>query len=325
MKKIIIYFLAVLLVTVMIDILFSFATEKAISSGKVYSLFENKSISTDIAIIGASRAVRHYNPQIFSKRMDCGVKVFGKTNRGVIFHYAILKTMLNSTITPPKIVLLEVAETDINIRTDLTYEEELSVLYPFYYSEPAVREVLDDVLDKKELFMMKYSSLYRNNSKIIPYFVSLFKGRASSLLYGYLPLYNVWTKPIAVKKENVKVDPVKIRYMNNVFELCKQNKIKLVVLMSPSYRILQGEKWKEKIKAMAVEYNIPVIDYEQDSTFLAHQEWFNDSYHLNKVGSDIYSNRIVDELGLLLNGGVEYREGKLNHGLVSNPTDDKLN
>ena len=305
MKKLFIYLIAVLLGTIMIDILFSYATEKALSSGKVYSIFEKKSISSDIAIIGASRAVRHYNPKIFSERMHRSVQVLGKPSKSIFFHYAILKSMLNSTITPPKIVLLEVAETDINIRTDLTYEEELNVLYPFYYSDPAVREVLDDLLDNEELFMMKNSSLYRNNSKIIPYFSSIFKGKASLVLVGYLPLNNVWTKPIEVKKENVRMDSVKIKYMYNIFELCNQNNVKLVVLMSPSYRILQGEKWKEKIKTMADEYDIPVIDYEQDSTFLAHQEWFYDSYHLNKVGADIYSNRIVDELEILLNDDME--------------------
>ena len=300
MKKLFIYLIAVLLGTIMIDILFSYATEKALSSGKVYSLFEKKSISSDITIMGASRAVRHYNPQIFSDRMHCGVQVVGKPSKSIIFHYAILKAMLNSTITPPKIVLLEVAENDINNQSGLSYEEELNVLYPFYYTEPAVKEVLDDLLDKEVLFMMKNSCLYRNNSQIIPYFRSLFKEKPSIVVVGYLPLNNVWTKPIEVKKESDKMDSVKIRYMYKFFELCKQSDIKLVVLMSPSYRQLQGVKWKEKIKTMAFEYKTPVIDYEQDSTFLAHQEWFYDSYHLNEKGANIYSNIIVKELKTVL-------------------------
>lgn len=297
MKKFVLYLIIVLAGTIGIDLLFSFAVEKIISKGTVFSLFGGKKLASDITIFGASRAIRHYNPKIFADSMQCNIQVLGCPKKSILFHYTMFKSMLDRTSVKPKLVILELAEIDINSRNN---SEELNVLYPFFYTETSVKEVLTDVLSSKELFMIKNSGIYRNNSNLIPYIKSLITSKTSSVVVGFTPLNNIWNKPIEENVEVGKVDSIKIKYFEKMIDLCEEEEIKLVFVMSPCYRLLLVENWKEVVNEIANKHNIPVIDYEQDSTFLAHQEWFYDSYHLNETGASIYSNIIVKELKTVL-------------------------
>lgn len=296
MKRFIKYLSVVLLGLISIDILFSMAIERVLSSGNIYSLSETNDFTSDILVIGSSRAICHYNPQILSDKLNCKVQVYGRQSENILFHYTIFKAILDKSNTPPKMVFLELAENDINAKPGKSITEGLEILYPFYYCEHSVREELDDLLEPKELFLIKYSGIFRNNSEILHYLKPIFSGKPSSVLVGYLPVNNVWKKPIEEKPEVGGGDFLKIKYLDNFIELCEQRGIQLAIVMSPSYRILRSENWKNIIRAKAKQHNIPIIDHEQDRYYQNHQDWFYDSYHLNEKGASIYSANIAEEI-----------------------------
>ena len=296
MKRFTKYLSVVLLGLISIDIIFSMAIERVLSAGNLYSLSETTDLSSDILVIGSSRAICHYNPQLLSEKLKCKVQVYGRPSENILFHYTIFKAILDKTNKSPQIVLLELAENDINARPEKNITEGLEVLYPFYYCEPPVREVLEDLLDPKEHFLIRYSGICRNNSEILPYLKAIISGKPSSVLVGFLPVTNVWKKPIEEKVEVGSGDSIKIKYLDKFIELCEQRDIQLAVVMSPSYRKLRGDKWKKIIRTSAKQHDIPIIDHEQDRFYQNHQDWFYDPYHLNEKGANIYSAKIAEEI-----------------------------
>ena len=303
MKKVLLYFLFVALGTIGLDLSVTFVLERIIPKSYHSTLFNSDELSSDIVILGASRAVRHYNPQIISDSLNCSVGVYGKLSQNIYFQYAVLEALLEHATQKPTILLLEVSKLDI-IDIPGSNTERLNDLFPFYYSEPAVKNLLSDVLDKKELFMVKASGLYRYNSKILLYLGRFISKQQKPTIVGYSPLKDICNIPPvenSMEKQSINIeclDSVKIKYIEKLINKCKQEKIQLLFTDSPrfNFRVTKEPLWKEKIKLIAKENNIPVLDYEKDSIFLQHREWFYDNGHLNKTGSNNYSQRIVLDL-----------------------------
>lgn len=297
MKKIVIYIVSVFFGVICIDFLLAVTMEKIMPETSTGTLFESpNNISSDLYILGASRAIRHYNPKIISDSLNCSVGVYGGLAQNIFFHYAVFDCLLEHAKKKPKTVLLEVANIDIN-DTPSHNTERLHFLFPYYFTEVAVKNMLDDVLENKELFMVRHSALYRYNSKILLYIGRAFEGKQKPTVLGYTPLKNVWKKPIkeGPAEEKISIISQKREYLVKLINKCKREKIKLVFAYSPRYLIVHEQDWAE-IKKIARLYDIPFIDYDQDSLFLKHGEWFNDANHLNEEGANIYSKIIADEL-----------------------------
>ena len=294
MKKFVSYLFFVLVGVISVDALFSFCIEKVAFKVIPPIIWETNDSSSEIVIIGASRAIRHYNSFLLSDSLHCSVSVLGAASQNIYFHYAVLNTLLNHTKKNPNLILLEVAPVDIYDFPNHN-KEKLSFLFPYFNTEAAVKNLLTDVLEKKELLMI-YSGLYRYNSCFLPYIGNAMRGKQESATAGFSPLTNVWKAPIKDVDRYGIIDTAKVRYFEKFVDICMRDKIQLVFVSSPSYMVLHRQIWKEKVRMIAQEHQIPFIDYEQDSTFLEHPEWFYDSYHLNEVGANIYSSLIAKDL-----------------------------
>ena len=294
MKKFVSYLFFVLVGVISVDALFSFCMEKVAFKVIPPIIGETNDSTSDIVIIGASRATRHYNSFLLSDSLHCSVSVLGAASQNIYFHYATLNILLNHTKKSPNMVLLEVAPVDVYDFPNHN-KEKLSFLFPYFNTETAVKKLLTDVLEKKELLMI-YSGLYRYNSRVFPYIGNAMRGKQESVVVGFLPLKNVWKAPIKEEDNYGRIDTAKIRYFDKFVDICMREKIKLVFVSSPSYKVLHRQIWKEKIRMIAQEHQIPFIDYEQDSTFLEHREWFYDPYHLNEIGANVYSILIAKDL-----------------------------
>ena len=89
---------------------------------------------------------------------------------------------------------------------------------------------------------------------------------------------------------------MKIRYLVKFIETCRQNSLPLVFSVSPNYKKLSNEKWKEEVREISIKYEIPLIDNEQDTVFINHQELFNEPFHLNEKGANMYSAKFSSQL-----------------------------
>ena len=312
MKKLLKYLLIVLLSVGVFDVLVSFVLDKNINKVYVSTITETYDAESDIAIIGASRAIHHYNPQILQDSLKLTAHVYGAGGQNVYFHYTVLNALMEHSKKKPKLVLLELSAIDV-YDSPKWNTEKLNILFPYYHNEPVVKDVLTDVLDNKELFFVRISGLYRHNSKFLTYIKNTWFGTKTTSNNGYIPLKNIWTKPIQEsEKHDRSLDYQKVAYIDKIIDLCQRENITLIFTISPHYTITDTNNWKNELIAKVRSRNVQIIDYEQDIYFLEHGELFNEPFHLNEVGVAVYNKMVISDLKKVINAKKTSDKLKLN-------------
>lgn len=263
---------------------------------EVYSTYTTTS---DVVILGASRASHHYIPQVIQDSLHLSVVNFGIDGHNIYSQYIILKSLVEHSKQKPKVVVFDANSIDI-YNTPKWNTEKLTVFYPYCNSEEYVGVLLKDLLTPAEYWSLKLFGLYRHNSNQLRYIYSIIKG-FPVVTDGYLPLYNKWNQPIeSAGQSNMEISAKKVEYFNKFIAICKQENIRLIIAVSPNYKYLLEQKWVEKIRQITNKEDIPFLYHENDSLFLSHREWFNEPFHLNDEGAHIYSRIISEEISEIL-------------------------
>lgn len=258
-------------------------------------IYSSLSATSDIAILGASRAAHHYIPSVFKDSLQMTATNYGIDGQNIFTHYVILNNILRNKQNKPRVVIWEISAIDIN-NTPRWNAEKLNILYPYYNSSLCVRTLLADVLDPKECFVLKMSGLYRHNSNFITYLYRMLTGFPHPS-DGYRPLTKQWNKPIEFEEEHgSNYHPKKIEYLVKIISLCKKENIQLIITVSPNYKLLPDQKWVKKVKEVTGKEKIPFLYHEKDTLYQSHNEWFNEPFHLNDKGAHIYTEQICREI-----------------------------
>ena len=294
------YIIIVLLGLVVLDKIISFCFESLMKNRYIDQIYSTYSSSSDMAVLGASRAAHHYIPQVIGDSLHLKVVNYGIDGQNIYTHYIVLKSLIENSKSKPKIVLLEVGAIDIN-NTPKWNTEKLNLIYPYFSSEKYVREFLKDVLPYGEYLSLRMFGLYRHNSNYITYLHRLISG-FPAVSDGYIPLYNSWNQPIKFEEEHGnEISNEKVDCLNKFISLCKKENIQLIITVSPNYKLLPDQKWMGVVKQITTKENIPFLYHESDSLFLSHSEWFNEPFHLNDNGAKIYTSIISGEIKNICN------------------------
>ncbi len=292
MKKILTYACLTLLAVVIIDVLYGIAIEHMSAHHRISSVDHIQEATEDIAIIGSSRANHHYDPQVFSDSLQLTAYNYGIEALNIFADQAVLAMLLTQSERKPAMVILDLSESDISDVPGWN-SDHLSLLYP-YANIPAVDRMLDDVIDPRELFFVRYSKLYRYNSCIVDY---LKPEKEQKRKDGFSPLQGRWSGELEDEASSYEVSPQKMDYLERFIALCTHNHVLLVLSTSPNYKRLPKEQaWVTAIEQVAHQHHIPYLYHEQDAAFLAHPEWFNEPYHLNAEGAAVFTKLIIPEL-----------------------------
>lgn len=300
-KYFFIYLLSVFLIVWCFDSTFSVVTEKTV--GGRYNSKINKAYTSrpDIAIVGASRASHHYIPQLFEDSLSVTTYNYGIDGQNIFVHYAVIASLLRDSINNPKVILLDLSSIDLEDQKQYN-TERLDILYPYYTSDIKIKELLNEVLNKEEIFFINNSALYRHNSAPLAYFKNYIQGSQNDSQKGFLPLSNQWNDSIEIQKQNVRnFHPLKLKYLNRIIELCKNKNVKLILVISPHYAIVGSPTWISKINYIATQKNVPFFNFENSPIFLEHPEWFNEPYHLNKRGAQVFTDSIINKIKPYIN------------------------
>ncbi|MBR2237968.1 MAG: hypothetical protein IJ887_08885 [Prevotella sp.] len=294
MKKFLSYVCLTLLALVIIDVLYGFAMEKLSGNRYVSSIDHIREAHEDIAIIGSSRANHHYDPQLLSDSLNLTAYNYGIEGLNILADKAVLSMLINQSEKKPQMVILDLSESDIcDVQGWNT--EHLSLLYP-YADVSAVDSLFADVIDPREYFFVRYSKLYRHNSNILDY---LKPKRAKGQRHenGFTPLEGTWSGEPLEPTTGYDVSPQKLDYLERCIKLCADNDVLLVLSTSPNYNRLPKERnWIRAIEKVAHEHHLTYLYHEQDAEFLSHPDWFNEPYHLNAEGAEIFTRKIIPEL-----------------------------
>lgn len=247
----------------------------------------------DIIIMGSSRALHHYVPQILSDSLGMSCFNAGQDGNGIILQYGRWK-MISERYAPRIIVYDVTPEFDLKKNDNMIYVDRLK---PFCDD----REVKNYVADIFPIERWKlYSQMYRYNYKFLEMLSDCVKSKDDKQC-GYIPLYGQIRKEVVEGASNAKVKPIefdetKLQYLEFLAQECQARNTRLVFVASPFFK--RGSFNKESfspISDLAAKYGLPFY-YFNDSEFTDGPNLFKDSYHLNDEGAKTFTAELVHRI-----------------------------
>lgn len=285
-----------------------FSKERIKKQTTGYSGIINNTIndSSNILILGSSRAANHYNSKIIQNNLNRSVFNGGMGGQGTFYCYAILNERLKKNV--PRLVILDLAP---NIMIDKKQYEKLTVLYPLLDKYNSFYEVIK-ISPSYSNFLIQLNA-YRYNSTAFQVFYDMFM--PTNLNDSFVPIEGQINNSVILNNKNkVKLTSneeneilfKQLDYVNKINNLCKLNGTKFIVFISP---LFFDDKSlivvRKKMLHFLNENKILFHDFSSDAKYYNKNNLFKDVFHLNTLGSEIYSKDI--SLFLLENKNVLIR------------------
>ena len=246
------------------------------------------SMKTDILLMGSSRCVNHYNPQIITDSLGMSCYNSGQMGNGIILNYGRLKMIEERK--KPKIVVYDIApDFDLFVGEDnhryLTWLKQ-------HYERNGIADIFESV-DATEKYKM-VSQMYRYNSRIIElmtdYFYPIYDARAD----GFSPLKGELNRTkIKDSGENEKklvVDSVKLDYINKLID--ELDGVKLYFVVSPKWYGMDSLQFRP-IRYICQERGIPFIDFANNPKYVHQDIFFKNGNHMNERGADEFTKDLI--------------------------------
>jgi hypothetical protein len=256
-----------------------------------------KSSDEDMLIIGSSVAINAYIPQIMEDSLGLTCFNGGCNSQTLPFYQCMVEGIL-SRYSPAYIVL--------SMRKDDLFDEGLgfiNLLKPYYGKGYAsIDYFLDKQNGRKSIFL--HSNLYRYNTIgcriLLQYLQSVEKISRKGFVPHAVPKYppsliNQYAYASPDRRTNPELETCFLK----IVDLCRQSGVRLIVTSPPLYIKLPGQGNPYEFSALenlCKAHNIPFINDSQSAFFLSRPDLFYDNSHLNYFGSEIYTNRFIDEL-----------------------------
>jgi hypothetical protein len=247
------------------------------------------SMNDEILIMGSSRSVRHYDAEMISRLMNATCYNCGQDANGIVLMYGRYK-MLSERYHPHMIVY------------DVSYEYDLLAYYDNHqfldwlrphYDRRGIDSIFNQV-DRIERFKMM-SGMYRYNSKFLRVVGDYLRPSqnyrsGSSLLTGVLD-YEPATDTTAL----FVYDSLKLSYLKRLAAETRRDGTQLVFVISPCYHC-PDMKVYTPLMTICRQYSIPLFDFSHDKTFCHQRTYFHDGNHLNSVGAEIFTKKLIEKL-----------------------------
>lgn len=265
-------------------------------------------MSSECIVVGSSRALSHYDTRVLVDSIpnttiyNCGIDGQGT------YYTDVLVNLLLDRYSPKTIIwdfkYLEFTKPGI---------DNLSMLYPYYYSNKSVKSFLDRV--EPTLQYTIWINSYRYNGTASRIIKSSISNTNSSNLGFESHSSTITSKDIVCDTINIETDVLdneKVNLFEKTVQRIKESGIELYVVLSPVFDKLKGDnKTVDALKCLASKYNFVVIDFSQDPDFVGNVAYVYDKDHLNAVGADLFTKKMVNKI-------LEYRVVHTNENSIAN-------
>lgn len=265
-------------------------------------------MNSDIIINGSSRAWVHISPRIIDSILNVNSYNLGIDGYSFNMQYGKYMEYLQYN-NKPKLVIQTLDITTLSKRDDLfNYQQFL----PYIYNQN-IKKITKNFIGFSFFDYNFPFYRYRNFSEIIKvglqeYFVStdLDNGKYK----GYLGMDKKWDNSFDDYKKNnpqgieMKLDLESIELMDAFLFNCKNYNIEVIFVFTPEY--LESQQFinnREEIFNLyfgfAKKYKLSFFDYSKD-TISYQKKYFYNSQHLNKEGSEIFTEKMTNDIKLRL-------------------------
>ena len=254
--------------------------------------YSNETVQDPLLFFGSSRCMHHYVPAIFEKEL--GIKCFNTADWGIkniYYHYGLLGNIL--TRYTPKTIVFEIHPCDW-LATPFSGVERASSLAPYCGMSNACDEMLK--LSGK-YWPCQLSWVYRYTGSL----PNLLTGKLGSMdrsLKGWKPMDGIMdTTGVVAEEYPFPVDTARVALLERFINDCKKNNIQLIITFSPMY-VCSKEDVLKFPRDLAQKHQLTFIDHYRDSDFVGHPELFYDFGHLNRMGAELFSQKLSKELAV---------------------------
>ncbi len=262
-----------------------------ISSGTYGRINEGLKSDSKVLILGSSRAMHHYDPNILSKNLNISCYNSGLGGHGLFYEYAVLNERIKNN--SPDIVILDLSP---NILIDNRSYSKLNLFLPYYNKYQSFKEIIK--LDPKFSNLELISNLYIYNSTGYD-FIKNYLQKSIKNNNGYIPLQDQVNPndfiPFFLQSE--KIDKTKIDYLNKIISLCKKNNIKLIGVVSPTFiKFDRNNRIINKLDSIFKNHNIDFYNYSDFPKLYKKPIYFRDQLHMNRLGAEEFSKDISNKI-----------------------------
>ena len=289
-----------ILMLVVMDVLVGWVGEKYINrlnkeprnSDAALVNYDVNAAAPDVAILGSSTAICHYDPQIIHDSLlhytGRNLEVFnmGVSNQRLAYDYYGLRCLL--VRTTPQLVIADIWPSYIG-EGDMSFSFE--AFRPYVSINPIIKEMLEKHGDYS---FMNLSNMYCYNTEFVKLLMAPLKAKNPD---GFS---RSKVKIEKVEKLNEKdksaLSDLSIYEFMDMIRLSKERGFKLIFVMSPTLRSADTESQSYQfIVKECHENDILMLDYSNDESYYK-TEYFRDRSHLNYYGAELFSQNLMSDL-----------------------------
>jgi hypothetical protein len=271
------------LLLVVLDFLYTTVYLQSYNRGKIDYVYNSVARDYDVVILGSSRANNHFVAPMFAEK---GLKTFNYgMSSGHLFEASLLlKLMVERKYTIKNVIL----ETDLNLSNEKRDDGVSSRFLPFIHDSKSIRHHFSEEPDFNELYYVPFYRYVAFDSKIG--FRELYKSatRETTTYLAHLGYYPLGNKKGNMKNNISNLKPLHNKYYEEIKQLCEDNNINLIAVMTPMCSNTKGLNYFEKVQQLYPE----IYNYEKA---VEGDQYFSSCGHLNDTGARLFTSVIIKD------------------------------
>jgi len=299
-RKLILLMLGIIATDVVLGLFIHIIFDKQKSGKYFITTYALNKANQDILIFGNSHAAEHFNTPLMAEKMKLSVFNFGVQGENMLYYYPVIESMLS--YHKPKLIILNLDYNELNFNSD-DYQR-MAIFLPYFHQNKFIDSAIFLMGQKQKYLAL--SSLYRYNSTV-GYILLNSSNKAYNKSYkslGFDPQYGNTCQSNATtdkenegnKKQNVKFDELKTRYLLTLIKDIRAAKIPLVITTTPLFTGMGENVHRQKLEQLLKATGVKYWDYINNENFKGKCNLFTDKSHLNKEGADLFTNSIIRQI-----------------------------
>lgn len=254
--------------------------------------YDLNAATPDVAIIGSSTAICHYDPDILHDSLclytgkDLEVFNMGMSRQRMAYNYYGLKCLVDRKI--PKVVIADVWASNVS-------ESDISKGFVEYRPYVKINKNVEELLQKHNEYDFKLTSnMYCLNTEFIKLLMAFFKPKNAN---GHQASDSeMQSFVIQTEKDTSRLAKISVGEFDAMIDLSKKYNFQLFVVLSPTLHSsdttsLSYKYMKEKCKKEGV----PFLDYSHDTLYM-NVHYYRDITHMNKYGAELFSQNLMVDI-----------------------------
>lgn len=264
-------------------------------------------LNANILIYGSSRAQVHVSPLIISDSLGRSCYNLGLTGHNFWAQYFRHKELLKYN-AKPVLIIHSVDVWTLVKREDLFNPDQF---LPYMLFNHSIATFTDAYIGYTTVdFWVPLIRYYGKKVAILHTIKNLFvsQPKRAGRTRGYEGKQATWNNDLvdaqaSLNTIDLKIDSLTFTLFDRYIKECQEQKIEIILVYTPEY--IEGQQFVKNRDAIldtyryfSTKYGIPFLDYSNDPISVE-KEYFYNASHLNKRGSELFTQKLAQDIKLL--------------------------